>query len=61
MNIFDIIVATGLFITYLDSLESLVLFLFILCAIVLLRMSTRINRMINVLEKIEDEKHIGGK
>lgn len=61
MSLLDIFIATGVFIAYVDNLESLALFLFILCAITLLRMSMRISHFINILEKIEDEKHIGGK
>lgn len=60
MNIFDVIVSFAIFMTYDDSLSSVISFLIILCAVVALRFSMKINHMIKVLEQISKEDKLGG-
>lgn len=60
MNIFDIIVSFGIFMLYDDSLSGVIAFLFILCAVVMLRFSMKINSMIRILENISKEDKMGG-
>ena len=60
MNMFDVIVSFAIFMTYDDSLSGVISFLFILCAVVALRFSMKINHMIKILEQISKEDKLGG-